>query len=120
MVIDGRITGLGGKCSYVDGEHLATIVSVNMELTRGPAMQGRTADVTYFVSISRGDEILDKRQYTLRAAFDRNNGKLRLVGDETYLDVPTPGKVTGDSYRIEVGFQLTPQELDFNRRRGPR
>ena len=120
MVVDGRITGLRGKCSYVDAGHLATVLSVDLELTRGPAMQGRTAEVTYFVSIAKGDEILDKKDYTLRAAFDRNNGKLRLTGDQIDLTIPTPGKVTGTDYRILVGFQLTPQQLAFNRRRGPR
>ena len=120
MVVDGRITGLRGKCSYVDGEHLATVLSVDMELARGPAMQGRTAEVTYFVSVARGDQILDKKDYTLRVAFDRNSGKLRLTGDEIDLTLPTPGKVTGADYRILVGFQLSPQELAFNRRRGAR
>ncbi len=120
MVVDGRITGLSGKCSYVDGEHLATVLSVDLELTRGPAMQGRTTDVTYFVSVSKGDAILDKRDYTLHVTFDRNNGKLRLRGDEIDLSIPTPGKVTGADYRILVGFQLSPAELAFNRRRGPR
>ncbi len=120
MVVDGRITGLRGKCSYDGGEHLATVLSVDLELMRGPAMQGRTAEVTYFVSVAKGDQILDKKDYTLRVAFDRNSGQLRLTGDEIDLSLPTPGKVTGSDYRILVGFQLSPQELAFNRRRGPR
>ncbi len=120
MVLDGRITGLRGKCSYIDAEHLGTTISVDLELTRGPAMQGRTADVTYFISVARGDTILDKRDYTLQVSFDRNNGKLRVTGEQIDLTLPTPGKVTGADYRVLVGFQLTPQELAFNRRRGPR
>ena len=120
MVVDGRITGLSGKCSAPDFEHLRTVISVNLDLARGPAMQGRTADVTYFVSIAKGDQILDKRDYTLQVAFDRNGSRLRLTGDEIDLDIPTPGKVTGADYRILVGFQLTPDQLAFNRRRGPR
>ena len=120
MVVDGRITGLAGKCSYVDAGHLLTTLSVDLELNRGPAMQGRAVDVTYFVSVSRGDTILDKKDYTLRVEFDRNNGKLRLTGDQIDLNLPTPGKVAGSDYRILVGFQLSPQELAFNRRRGPR
>ncbi len=120
MVVDGRITGLAGKCSYVDAEHLAMVISVNLDLTRGPAMQGRMADVTYFVSVSRGGTILDKRQYTIQAAFARNSDRLRLTGDEIDLTLPTPGKVAGADYNVLVGFQLTPSELAFNRRRGPR
>ena len=120
MVVDGRITGLSGKCSAPDPEHLVTLLSVNMDLTRGPALQGRTTDVTYFVSVSRGDTILDKRDYALRVAFDSNGSRVRLTGDQVQITLPTPGKVTGADYRILVGFQLTPAELAFNRRRGPR
>ena len=120
MVVDGRITGLSGKCSYVDAAHLLTTLSVNLELNRGPAMAGREVDITYFVSVAKGDVILDKRDYTLRVEFPRNNGKLRLTGEQIDLNLPTPGKVAGSDYRILIGFQLTPQELAFNRRRGPR
>ena len=120
MVVDGRITGLSGKCTAIDADHLSTVISVNMDVSRGPAMQGRDADVTYFVSVSRGDTILDKRDYTIHVAFDRNGSKMRLTGDQIEMTLPTPGKVTGADYRILVGFQLTPQELAFNRRRGPR
>lgn len=120
MVYDGRITGLSGKCSAPDPDHLRTLISVSMDLVRGPAMQGRTADVTYFVSVSRGDTILDKRDYTLHVVFDRNGAKLRLTGEQIDITVPTPGKVTGADYRVLVGFQLKPDQLAFNRRRGPR
>ena len=107
MVYDGRITGLSGKCSASDSGHLQTVLSVNMEVTRGPAMQGRTATITYFVSVSKGNAILDKRDYMLPVSFDRNSSKVRLTGDEITLVLPTPGKVTGADYRVLVGFQLT-------------
>ncbi len=34
--------------------------------------------------------------------------------------VPVDDKLTGAAYSVLVGFQLTPTELAFNRRRGPR
>ena len=37
MVVDGRITGLGGKCSLDDAKHLRTTLTVNLDLNRGPA-----------------------------------------------------------------------------------
>ena len=120
MVLDGRVTGLSGKCASPDMDHLRTQISVNMDLTRGPAMRGRTTDVTYFVSVSRGDTILDKKAYTLHVTFNDNSERLRLTGDQLDILLPTPGKVTGSDFRILVGFQLDPAELAFNRRRGPR
>ncbi len=120
MVVDGRITGLSGKCSLDDLTHLHTVISVSMDLSRGPAMEGRQADVTYFLSVSRGDAILDKRDYTFNVEFPRNSERVRLVGDQIDLVLPINDKLTGAAYSVLVGFQLTPDELAFNRRRGVR
>lgn len=119
-VLDGRITGLGGSCK-ADGEgFVSTTVSVGMELTRGPAAPGRQAEVSYFVAVLDGERILDKQVFNLRAEFPPNNDRLRLTGDSVELRLPVrPGK-GADAYRIQVGFQLTPLELDVNRRRGSR
>ena len=120
MVVDGRITGLSGKCSLEDPTHLHTVISVSMDLTRGPAAKGRDAEVTYFVSVAHGDQILDKRDYTLAVSFDGNSNQLRLAGDQIDFSLPVNDKVKGSDYRILVGYQLTPEELAFNRKRGAR
>ena len=120
MVVDGRITGVSGKCALDDLTHLRTTISVNMDVARGPAARTRQADVTYFVSVSRGDAILDKRDYTLAVDFPRNSDRLRLTGDQVDLVLPVDDKLTGAAYSVLVGFQLTPDQLAFNRRRGPR
>ena len=120
MVVDGRITGLRGKCTAVDPEHLRTSVAVSMQLTRGPAMQGRTVDVTYQISASRGDTILDVRRFPLHVSFPQNSSTVAVTDSEVDIDLPTTGKLSGVDYRVLVGFQLTPEELAFNRRRGPR
>ena len=120
MIVDGRIVGLSGKCSLDDPTHLRTVISVSMDLTRGPAAQGRQADVTYFLAVSRGDTILDKKDYTFNVSFPRNSDRVRLVGDQIDLVLPVDPKLSGAAYSILVGFQLTPDQLAFNRKRGVR
>ena len=120
LVVDGRITGLGGKCSLDDPTHLHTVISVSMDLTRGPAALNRQADVTYFISVAKGDAILDKKDYTFNVNFPRNSERLRLKGDQIDLILPVNDKVSGAAYSVLVGFQLTPEQLAFNRKRGPR
>jgi hypothetical protein len=120
MVVDGRITGLSGKCKLDDPTHLRTSISVGMSLTRGPANTSRTANVTYFVAAAKGDTILDKQIFTLPVTFPSNMDQMRIAGDPVDLVLPVSGTVTGAAYRIVIGFQLTPQELAFNRRRGVR
>lgn len=120
MVVDGRITGISGKCSLQDATHLKTVLSVDMDLTRGPASTGRAEDVTYFVSITRGGEILNKGAYTLHVTFDNNASRVRLRGDQIDLLLPVGDNRKGSDYRVLVGFQLSPDELAFNRQRGTR
>ena len=120
MVVDGRITGLGGKCELDDPTHLRTHLNVTLELTRGPASASRTIDVMYFVSVTKGDAILAKQQYRLAAAFPANADTVRLQGDPVDLVLPVDAKTTGESYSVLTGFQLSPAQLAFNRQRGVR
>ena len=120
MVVDGRITGLAGKCQLDDPKHLSTQIAVGLDVTRGPASRDRTAPIAYFISVSKGQTILDKKIYVLNAAFPGNADRVRLVTDEVDLVLPVDDKTPGDAYSILVGFQLTPDQLEFNRRRGTR
>ena len=116
-VLDGRVTGIEGSCTRGDSGFVTATLSVGMELTRGPANPGRTADVAYFVAVSEGDRILDKKIYNLRADFPSNTERLRLVGDQIELQLPVTSTKTAAAYRINIGFQLTPEELQVNRTR---
>ena len=120
LALDGRITGLGGKCSRGKPGTVETTVSVGMELTRGPALRGRVADLGYFVAVAEGDTILDKRVFSLRAEFPENGDRVRLSGDDVDMVLPTARGKSAAAYRLLVGFQLTPEELELNRRRGTR
>ncbi len=120
LVLQGRITGLGGSCTRDGSDTVATTVSVGIELTRGPAAPGRQAELSYFVAVLDGERILDKQVFTLRAEFPGNTDKLKLIGDEVELRLPTTPTKSAASYRIQVGFQLSPLELEVNRARPAR
>ena len=116
-VLEGRITGLDGSCTRDGAATTVATISVGLELTRGPAAPGRTADVPYFVAVSEGDRIIDKQVYTLHAEFPANTDRLRLAGDQVELRLPVTPQKTAAAYRVSVGFQLTPAELEVNRSR---
>lgn len=119
-VLEGRITGINGKCARDGGGIVVTTVNVGIDLTRGPAASGRQAELAYFVAVLDGDRILDKQVFPLRAEFPNNADRLRLVGDDVELRLPATTTKTAAAFRIQVGFQLTPAELELNRRRGLR
>lgn len=119
-VLEGRITGLEGSCTRDGRDTTVATISVGIELARGPAATSRTADIAYFVAVSDGDTILDKRVYTLRAEFPSNTDRLRLAGDQVELRLPVTSTKTAAAYRVSIGFQLTQAEVELNRQRGPR
>jgi hypothetical protein len=120
MVLDGRITGVEGKCERGDDGQLNTTVRAGVTLTRGPAAQGRDAMAPMFVAVVRNGEVLDKAIYRLDAAFPSNTDRLQLVSNDVTMTLPVGPKVTGPDYSVYVGFQLTQDELAANRKRGPR
>jgi hypothetical protein len=119
-ILDGRITGISGSCTRDTTAVTVVTLSVNLNLTRGPANPRRTADVSYFVAVSDGDTILDKQVYTLQAEFPPNTERLRLEGDPVQLRLPVTPQKTAAAYRVTVGFQLTPAQLEINRTRNTR
>ena len=118
--LEGRITGLNGNCKRDGADTVVTTVQVGIELTRGPAAPGREARLAYFVAVLDGDNILDKQVFPLRAEFPPNADRLRLAGDDVELRLKVRERKSAAAYRIEVGFQLTPEELATNRSRGRR
>ena len=103
-----------GSCDYTsDG------VTVNMNLflvaERGPALQGNSGSYQYFVAVARPDESLASK-----AVFDTTvqfpDGQPRAGSrEELAPKIPLPVDVNAKDWKIFVGFQLTPEQLEFNR-----
>jgi hypothetical protein len=117
LVLHGRIVGVNGNCREGDRkDQLATAVNIGVELTRGPAMQGRETDVPVFIAVTDGDTILDKRVYLMHVAFPSNVDRVTLGTGEIDLVLPVSPTRSGAAYAILAGFQLTPDQLAQSRR----
>ena len=112
LVLHARIVGMQGSCREGDKRNqLVVTVNVVVELTRGPAMQGRDADVPVFLAVTDGDTILDKQAYLMHVTFPSNVDRVTMTpGDVTLLLPVTPTK-SGAAYTILTGFQLTPDQM---------
>ncbi len=120
LVLDGRIAGFKGGCEREDRDHVRTKLNVDLQLLRGPAARGRQAPVSFFVAVRDGDRILDKQTYNLNVEFPANQDQLRITGPDTSLLVSVNREKAAAAYDVLIGFQLSPEELALNRRRGPR
>jgi hypothetical protein len=119
LVLHGRIVGVSGSCRPGDTKRqLVTSFKVGFELSRGPAMQGRLAEVPIFMAVTDGETIIDKQIHLIRVEFPSNIDRLiRGTGDAELVLPVTPSK-SGAAYGIIVGFQLAPDQILQNRAGG--
>ena len=116
LMIAGRMQGINGECH--PGGNKSTVratVSVSAILARGPAMPGNVANVPVFIAVTDGDQILDKRIYTLKAEFPSNVDRVTVSSPEVSLALPVSSTKSAAAYSILAGFQLTPDQLAANR-----
>jgi hypothetical protein len=124
MVLDGKLAGFQGGCAKGekadknDPDTVKTTLTVQMDLTRGPAAPDRTASVTFFVAATEGDRVLDEQDYAIKAAFPANIDHGTFSSQPIVLSFPVSKTKSAAAYHIYIGYRLTADELAYNRRRG--
>jgi len=104
------------SCSYESGDAVVDMsVVVSMIGTKGPANTTGLADYSYFVAVANAQrEILAREDFEVSMPFQGTLTRVRLVEELTPRIPLNPGE-TGASYRVFVGIDLTPAELEYNR-----
>jgi hypothetical protein len=119
LILQARVTAVNGSCAAGDDSALLPAkVKVTLLIQRGPAMQGREADVPVFLAVTDGDTVRDKHVFAVHVAFPPNVDRLTITSPDINLDLPVSANKSGASYGVIAGFQLTPDELTANRRNG--
>lgn len=123
VLFEGGINDATGLCEYdVDDETgagtLAVEMTVALDLGRGPANRDRRAQVGYFIAITDTERnILNKQNFQGSVEFPGNKTKLVWLDEPVYLSIPLKGGQTGRDFLIFVGFDVSEEELRFNRER---
>jgi hypothetical protein len=117
----GRISNLSGKCFFeIDSDTGEGIVRVNVNaefnMERGAGNKTGEASFEYFVSLldSHGN-VLEKLNFPFTAKYWKNRTTLKEKDDPVELTIPLTGGLSSEDFSIYVGFQLSREELDFNR-----
>ena len=119
LLYSGRMMGIQGQCKLdPDNKYsLRSTVQFSVELTRGPALQGRSVAVPVYLAVTEGTQILNKRIIVLRAVFPPNVDRTNITTGELELTLPISPTRSGAAYSILAGFQLTPEQLQATRAR---
>lgn len=122
MVVDARLTGFEARCDVTNrGATLEVRITPRFEAERGPAAEGRSAELGWFAAVTdTSDNVLDRVSGRTLVGFPANIGRVAATGQAVQLDLPLSGGLRAADYLVRLGFQLTPEELAQNRRRGAR
>jgi hypothetical protein len=120
---DAKLTGLSGGCNPGKGNRSIDVTLVaSFTVDRGAGAEGRVIDLPWFVAVidANSEEILNQVAFVERATFARNETRLSGQTGPISLSLPVGETKRASDYRILVSFELTPEDLTLNRRRGPR
>lgn len=113
----GEMTGIKVKCSYTDSNYrtMEADVTVDMILRKGPAMRGDTVSFNYFVVVTdRRGNVLNKRVFPSTVSLGGANAVTRSEISWQLYDLQR--SLSGAAYEIWVGYQLTQNQLQYNRK----
>lgn len=118
VVAQGEIVDVAVECDY-DRRGVDVALQVAIAAQRGPADRTRVADFDYFVAVADPQRnILAKEVFRVRFQF-QTQGRTGTIED-IEPRIPLKNRADGVEYQIIVGFQLTPEEIDWNRTQRPR
>ena len=91
---------------------------VNFRATRAPSADAAHYTVPYFVAITQSDQLIEKR--ILQVSFDFGPGDSIATFSESPddFDIHVPNGHQPYEYELMAGFQMTPAQVDYNKKMG--
>ena len=119
VVLDARIQRFDGTCETELAADRSGEVEVDLQIffeaTRGPANRTRDGQFDFYVAIAdQGGAILAKKVFRSEFEFEGNRNRIAGV-EELTQQIPLRSGELGDAFDIFVGFQLSPEQLQYNR-----
>lgn len=121
VMFEGEINDFRLVCEHeIDDDTRAGTLSLEltvvMVMERGPAVEKREAVYEYFVTLTdTKDEVLQKQLFGASARFEGNVTRFVFTDEPIVLKIPLKAGQSGKDFNIVIGFQLTREELEFNR-----
>jgi hypothetical protein len=113
LLYTARFDDVKSGCAY-DKTGVTVDMTVSLLAERGRAGEKQPkVDVTYFVAIMDAKRnILNEERFT--SPFDFSDNKVATINDELVERIPLAATAPGSDHTLILGFQLTPEEIDFN------
>ena len=113
----GEVLAVRSLCSYYGERPILANLEIDFGFGRGPAAQGSERTYEYFVAVTRRDmAVMAKEVYPVRVRFAPDQDRVFLTETIDAISIPRANEGTsGVNFEILVGFELTPEQIAFNR-----
>jgi len=113
----GEIQKVDSFCRYSGTDPVTAEVTVDFAFGRGPKASGTSKTVSYWVAVTRRDIApIAKERFALNASFPAGATRLTMKDTINRIVIPRANKdISGGNFEILIGFDLTPDQLTFNR-----
>jgi hypothetical protein len=113
----GEILNVNSDCRYVGSDPIAINLELDMAFGKGPKAKGAYKDAKYWVTVTRKDiAVISRQVYTQRVIVPAGTDRVALKSLPIAIEIPRANKdIAGSNFEVLVGFELTPEQLDFNR-----
>jgi len=115
----GEVLNVASLCRYTDkrATPIAMELGVRMAFGRGPAARGEVHTYEMFVAITRRDSVVIHREtFPIQVEFRPGQDRVERIEEFPEISIPRANADTsGANFEVIVGFELTDDELEFNR-----
>jgi hypothetical protein len=113
----GEMQGVRGLCRYVESDPIAMNMEIEMAFGRGPAATSDRQTYRYWVAVTRrGRAPIEKVYFDVDVRFPRGESVVTHRERIDQIVIPrATADTSGENFEILVGFELTPEQLQFNR-----
>jgi hypothetical protein len=113
----GEMQGVRGLCRYLDDDPITMSLEIDMAFGRGPAATSDRQTYRYWVAVTRrGRAPIEKAYFDVDVRWDRGEAVVTRTEEIERIVIPRAAADTsGENFEILVGFELTPEQLAFNR-----
>lgn len=117
IAFTGEVQGVRGLCRYVDSDPITMALEVDMAFGRGPAATAERQTYRYWVAVTRrGRAPIEKAYFDVDVRWRRGEAVVTRTEQIERIVIPRANaEVSGENFEILVGFELTPEQLQFNR-----
>jgi hypothetical protein len=127
----GEINGTQSSCRYFGTNPITVELALEMAFGKGPRAAGPTTQISYWVAVIQVVRTTDpvtgqvvntdigplvKERFTQSISFESGSDRIAMVSPVTTVTIPRASeRISGSNFEVLVGFELTPEQLQFNR-----